>query len=465
MGVLLHGFSDSIAYNIISNNNSVRLWVRPGGSDNTNNEIYNKIKNKFPIIKGRDFIDGNFEKEIEYALPERVYRLLYKKAFHPFMRCHARRFRCPFNRHHFVFYEHAFMIFAQRCYQLIKKHRIETIAFAQIPHKGADVILYYLSHILNLKTALCLQNPGLKKDCYILISSIDDIGVYINGMRKKSIPINITPPQEKPFYTNRYRRKYLHAGKEITQSVAQAVASIITLRPPSSRRTHLDRVCRALARMKFLKTKSDKEISRTKIEKIMQQNSYVYAPLHLEPEMVIDVLGGRYREQTLFILKLREIVPSDVHIIVKENPAQTTYARDRHFITSITSLKNVHYTKEDIDTFTLIRNSQAVAAVLGTAGWEALRFGKPVIIGGHAWYRPLPGVFHIDEISWQAITEYVFDADRLATEVEKLSYYHRQGILANFSLYAKFLPDFDREQNAQRVGRDVAEYINWLQEQ
>jgi capsule polysaccharide export protein KpsC/LpsZ len=43
----------------------------------------------------------------------------------------------------------------------------------------------------------------------------------------------------------------------------------------------------------------------------------------------------------------------------------------------------------------LVRKSQAVATVTGTAGWEALFQEKPVLVFGYSYYQYAPGVHRV----------------------------------------------------------------------
>jgi len=65
------------------------------------------------------------------------------------------------------------------------------------------------------------------------------------------------------------------------------------------------------------------------------------------------------------------------------------------FYNRIVSLPNVQLISITSSNFDLIDNSKTVVTITGTAGWEAVVRGKPVLIFGHAWYKFCEGVFFI----------------------------------------------------------------------
>ena len=463
MSVLLHGFYDPITWEIIRRGLDVRVWVRPGGQKSALWRRLNDDAGQMRIIKGREFIEKVCEDEISHILPAELYERLRTEAFHAFMRCHARRYQCRIFRREFVFHEHMFMLFAMRAYNLLKKHGISLLAFAQVPHKGSDIVMYHLARLMGLKTILCLQNPALGVDYFTLVSCVEDIGVHARGLPRDPLPVDCAPPTRKPFYMQRYRHKYRYATKELIQAIGSTARAFLTLRSAYSRHTAVDKVCRAARRLHYLRYTPAQAASTELVAGLIADSvPYVYVPLHLEPEMVIDVLGGRYREQALFVRKLRERLPEDVHIIVKDNPAQTSFARDDAFYQAITTLPNVHYLKEDMDTFRLIEGALAVAAVLGTAGWEALRYGKPVIIGGHAWYGGLPGVYRVDDVRYEDLSAFTFSPERLQKAAREMSRHYRRGIPAEIEYYATVLGGLDKQANARSVAADIVEYAHFL---
>ena len=70
--------------------------------------------------------------------------------------------------------------------------------------------------------------------------------------------------------------------------------------------------------------------------------------------------------------------------------------RDPSFFKRLFAIPAVRYLPIEVPTLELIAKSRAVATVTGTAGWEALQMGKPVLCFGFAWYRAFPGVYQWD---------------------------------------------------------------------
>ncbi len=139
------------------------------------------------------------------------------------------------------------------------------------------------------------------------------------------------------------------------------------------------------------------EIERTK--------KYIYVPLHYQPEATTAPNGGLYSDQIYMVERLREQLPDDVTIIVKEHYSQFSNSlygfRGRYlsYWEKLNSIQNLLIAPMDFDQKKLILNSLAVATVTGTAGWEAIQYGKFCINFGEPWYKRHPNSINFDELN------------------------------------------------------------------
>lgn len=130
---------------------------------------------------------------------------------------------------------------------------------------------------------------------------------------------------------------------------------------------------------------------------------FIYLPLQYQPECTTSPMGGIFVNQILMIQTLAAALPEGWLIYVKEHPAQwikfgLNYTDYRYpgYYKQIAGIKNVRLISIETDTFSLIKNSQAVATVTGTAGWEGILRYKPALVFGCAWYKYCPGVFKVN---------------------------------------------------------------------
>ena len=131
---------------------------------------------------------------------------------------------------------------------------------------------------------------------------------------------------------------------------------------------------------------------------------YIYVPLHYQPERTSDPEGGAFGDQWLLVNFLVQAVPSDWFIYVREHSSQFHsrlyghQGRTRDYYEQILALGKVRLIPLDESSFQLIDGSEAVATLTGTAGWEAILRGTPVLVFGSAWYRDCEGAFEIRTI-------------------------------------------------------------------
>lgn len=128
---------------------------------------------------------------------------------------------------------------------------------------------------------------------------------------------------------------------------------------------------------------------------------YIYFPLHFEPERTTNPDGGYYHDQFLALLKLREIIPKEIFIYVKEHPSlyfiskKAVKGRSPLFYNLIKNIKNVKIINVNTDTKSLIKNSHMVATITGSVALEASLMGKKAIVLGNTWYEEFPNTYNL----------------------------------------------------------------------
>jgi hypothetical protein len=134
------------------------------------------------------------------------------------------------------------------------------------------------------------------------------------------------------------------------------------------------------------------------------QQTYLYFPLHYQPENTSCPLGEAFVDQFLIIDMLSKCIPADWKIYVKEHSSQWhpklhgECSRSPDFYDQAAALPNVQLVPILTPNFELIDHARAVVTITGTAGWEAIVRGKPVLLYGHAWYKFCEGVFYVPSV-------------------------------------------------------------------
>lgn len=345
------------------------------------------------------------------------------------------------------------------------------LLFFDIPHLAVDSLLYEIARSIGIKVLIVTQ---FEPDRIYSLAQIEDLGVF-DPREAAADPWPIDTEAERGlFYMNNNWQKPSKRGRLTARALLNlavyairrdptlllkpsAVWEIINRmkavrgmlpdwRDPFSRLFSMDELAYAEALAGFEKTEFDTD------------QPYVYVPLHLQPEMTTSSLGGIYRDQALLIEVLHNILPEGWRIYVKENPKQGSYARGRMFFERLARVPSVVFVPAAADTGVLTRNAKVVATVTGTAGWEAIQKGIPVVAFGAAWYRSLPGVHsYRPDIDLEQISKEGVDIDALSHAAGALfSRGHRGNVDKGFFAHSL---GFKADENAAQVGQVLCDLL------
>jgi len=99
----------------------------------------------------------------------------------------------------------------------------------------------------------------------------------------------------------------------------------------------------------------------------------------------------------------------------------------------------------------LIKASQFVATITGTAGWEAISVGKKALVFGSPWYLSLPGVYKFEDLNGleDIVDSPGVDSNLLAQQVSSLLCKAAEGVVD--PAYKVLVKNFDPHKNTQAV--------------
>ena len=285
---------------------------------------------------------------------------------------------------------------------VILSKKIDTVIFSDVPHGAYDLILYYVAKMLKIDTIFFMPSFWIGKT--FIYHDLEDIGKFEIVCDKK-LHLEQTFQKDLPYMKEISIRDKLRNKTKIIWNFNHTINEKLYDFKKNKKiygnlrkyfLLHIERsIKRSIEKHDYIKN-----YNKYFNDKIINDEKYVYFPLHLQPEMTTDTLGGIYYDQLLAIEKLRKILPNDWYIYVKENPKQTAYMRGIRFFERLSQIKNIRLLNKDINTYDIMQKCQFVATITGTAGWEAITGGKSALVFGLAWYRYMSGVsIYYDGIS------------------------------------------------------------------
>lgn len=312
----------------------------------------------------------------------------------------------------------------------------DAIIFSNVPHLAYDYPLYLVAKKMKIKTMMFNMTPYADW-CYITHQIKGDglnshlIKLSNNNVLKQEFKKTAIEPYNQFTYTlPEYMKEQINFDSKMSKrsekfkSLYSNVKTKLTQNHKSITRTDFftyvgeneffSIVGNYYIRNNYHRRLKEQYIKNTSThDEINKIKRYIYVPLHYQPEATTSPLGGYFSDQIYLIEHLRKIVPNDIAIIVKEHYSQFSSAlkgylgRDLNYWSRICSIKNVHLSPLDYNQKELIINSLAVATVTGTAGWEAIQYGKYCIAYGEAWYSAHPNTINYKDLDTNKLNDII----------------------------------------------------------
>lgn len=292
---------------------------------------------------------------------------------------------------------------------VINNKKIDLFLSSSPPHEVYDYVIYSLCKLKNIPTISLFQImasdvviimddwekiiPEIKEKYQQLLDyfkSTPESEIQLSGGLKNEFDY-LSSKNQSPHYMS-----FKRPARSIIDSLARKIFSlkisrfIFLAKKPSLLLIKTASNIKNIVNNKFLFNFYNKHTTKPNIK-----NKYIYFPLHMQPEATTSPLAGAFVDQILIVQMIASFLPKDVYLYVKEHPFQTYLARDIEFYKELLIIPQVRLVPMSYNTFDLINNSMAVATATGTAGWEALFKGKPVLLFGHCFYQYAKGVFMI----------------------------------------------------------------------
>ena len=344
---------------------------------------------------------------------------------------------------------HACHVYCHYFASALESKKINLVMFAVPPHYGPDYLLYVIAKNLGIETVLCHQS--LFPNRFFHSREIDDMGIY-----QQARPSKINEPFLVP---EGFKKELFYMDKVKIPKTRPILSLINDLRKKTLKNSGKPLSISGVFQ-KFTESRQHLHAMNNKIHLSADlEKPYVYFPLQLQPEMTTSALGRGFSDQLTAIECISQIIPPDWSIFVKENPKQSYRQRGAHFFDRLSKIPNAVYINRKISTYALMEKARFVSTITGTAGWEAISGGKPVLVFGQPWYSGLPGVstyrqgMDLNDI----LDKQEFSHPVLVAAFNERMTRTRKGVLDPH--YERIVPSFSTEENTCALASFFCEVI------
>lgn len=294
----------------------------------------------------------------------------------------------------------------------LEKYEINTVVFFNYPHEGNDFLVYQVCKIFRVDTYIFATSIISERD--FMVKSVEDVMPQLldeftklkqQNLSEENIVLDdnyqmfydkMSQPQtdKTPYYMKKrhmtevyfsdllyffaecdYKLTHKKNGANIEMSLSEKIRGhlykIVKLDLKLTGGAIIQRALAIVSRRHRETVKLLNHYEKLSVPADLSQK-YIYYPMHFQPECTSNPQGGIYYKQSIPIRLLAESLPENSYIYVKEHPAQIYGAREKEDYDELLSIPNVVLVDRFTDTYELIKHSQAVASLAGTAGWEGI---------------------------------------------------------------------------------------------
>lgn len=159
---------------------------------------------------------------------------------------------------------------------------------------------------------------------------------------------------------------------------------------------------------KMIKSKFSINIETKKRKAFLDKNSitqiedddFLYFPLQTEPDATVLVRSPFFSSQLAVIENVARSIPVNFILYVKEHPGQVLKLwRSIDFYKTIIELPNVKLVHPTVNSQDLISRSSGIISIIGSTGFEALFYKKPIILFADEYYDCLSMVNKVNNLT------------------------------------------------------------------
>jgi capsule polysaccharide modification protein KpsS len=187
-------------------------------------------------------------------------------------------------------------------------------------------------------------------------------------------------------------------------------------------------------------------------------NKFVFFPLHLQPEASTLILAPMFLNQIALVQQVARSLPINYKLYVKPNPNMFGW-RDIQYYNKLKDISGVRLIHPLNDSHELIRQSELVTTITGTAGLEAALYRKPVVTFGSVNYNMMDMIYNCNDV--QSLSRILFDGINEYTHNEQELHQYMTAVFQNsISLNSLFDVSEDAiENDAEKILSMVVEHI------